>query len=215
VTLDADRIVAIFAESAPRIGEQIRFLLEIDELKAILRRSVTTGENRRENSAEHSWHLAMFAAVLAEHASPDVDVARAIRILLVHDIVEIDADDTYIYDTEALARKAELETAAAERIFGLLPDDQADEFRALWDEYEDCVTPTARFAYAIDRLQPLLLNAAHDGRSWRDHDIDAARVIAVNSPIADGLPGVWPIAEEVIAEAVATGALRAVPSHLG
>jgi putative hydrolase of HD superfamily len=212
VPLDADRIVAIFSESAPRIGQQIQFLLEIDELKAVLRRSVTTREGRRENSAEHSWHLAMFAAVLAEHAGADVDVSRAIKILLVHDIVEIDADDTYIYDTVALAQKADLEAAAAERIFRLLPEDQADEFRALWDEYEERRTATARFAYAIDRLQPLLLNAAHDGRSWRDHDIDAARVIAVNSPIADGLPGVWPIAEEVIAEAVATGALRVVTS---
>ena len=207
--LDDDRIVAIAADVAPRLAQQIRFLLEIDELKAVLRRSVTTSEDRRENSAEHSWHLAMFAAVLGERAAPDVDVARAIKILLVHDIVEIDADDTYIYDTEAMAGKAALEQAAAERLFGLLPADQAAEMHALWDEYEALVTPTARFAYAIDRLQPLLLNAAHDGRSWREHDIDAARVLAVNAAIADGLPDVWPIAEQIIAEAVATGALRA------
>jgi putative hydrolase of HD superfamily len=208
VTIDADRIVAIAADTAPRLARQLRFLLEIDELKAVLRRSLTTRYGRRENSAEHSWHLAMCAAVLADRAAPEVDVARAIKILLVHDIVEIDAGDTYIYDTAARSRQAGRELAAAERLFSLLPSDQAGEFRALWDEYEARQTATARFAYAIDRLQPLLLNAAHDGRSWREHDIAAARVLAVNAPIADGLPDVWPIAEKIIAEAVASGALR-------
>jgi putative hydrolase of HD superfamily len=208
VALDADRIVAIAGDAEPRLAQQLRFLLEIDELKAVLRRNLTTADDRRENTAEHSWHLAMFAVVLGERASPDVDVARAIKILLVHDLVEIDAGDTYIYDSAALELKAGLEAAAADRIFNLLPPDQAAEMRALWDEYEERATPTARFAYSIDRLQPLLLNAAHDGRSWRQHDIDAVRVRAVNAPIADGLPDVWPTASEIIAEAVATGALR-------
>ena len=127
------------------------------------RRTTIVGGGRRENSAEHSWHLALFALVLAEHADEPVDVARVVTMLLLHDLVEVDAGDTFIYDEDGLASKAEREAAAADRLFGLLPDDQGTGLRALWEEFEARQTPDARFAAALDRLQPVLLNDANDG----------------------------------------------------
>lgn len=158
-----------------RLHEQIEFLCAIDELKRVERQTTLLDGSRRENSAEHSWHLALYAMVLAEYGG-DLDVGRVLRMVLVHDIVEIDAGDTYIYDEQGQATKEERERQAADRLFALLPDDQAGVLRAAWDEFEERETPEARFAYAIDRLQPLLHNHRTGGAAWRRHGITADQV---------------------------------------
>lgn len=168
-----------------RLAAQLAFLLEADRLKQVERRTSIVGGARRENTAEHSWHLALFALFLGEHAEERVDLARVVAMLLLHDLVEIDAGDTFGYDEVAHLDKEEREQAAADRLFGLLPPDQGRWARALWDEYEAVATPEARFALALDRLQPVLLNLANDGGPWREHDIDKARVLRRNGVIAD------------------------------
>ncbi len=193
---------------ADRLGKQLAFLLEADRLKQVERRTTIIGGLRRENSAEHSWHLALFALVLAEHADEPVEVARVITMLLLHDLVEIDAGDTFVYDDEAMASKAARELAAADRLFGLLPAGQGGSLRALWEEFEACATPDARFAAALDRLQPVLLNYANDGGGWREHQVEAARVRAVNRPIAEGSAALWAAALARIDDAVARGLIR-------
>lgn len=188
-----------------RLRQQIEFLLEMDKLKSVLRRTYVLGTDRRENSAEHSWHLAVMAMVLAEHASAPVDILRVLKMLLVHDIVEIDAGDTYVYDVQT--DKAANESAAADRIFGLLPDDQRDEMHGLWEEFEARETPEARFAAALDRLMPMLHNSHSQGRSWREHGITADQVLARNAHIADGSPNLWEYAALMIRDAVVQGYL--------
>jgi putative hydrolase of HD superfamily len=199
-------------EVEDRLAAQLAFLLEIDRLKLIERRSYITDASRRENSAEHSWHLAMLALVLSEHARSDVDLARVIAMVLVHDIVEIDAGDVFVYaDAAAQDAKIEREVLAAERIFALLPTDQAPVFRDLWEEYEEGTTAEARFAAALDRLQPLLLNIAAGGATWREHDITADRVVERNAVIGDGAPELWARARELIGDAVDRGLLDPGP----
>jgi putative hydrolase of HD superfamily len=184
--------LAAFFPSDSRLGRQLVFVAELDRLKDVLRRSLVTGSERRENSAEHSWHLAMMALVLIEHASvPELDQVRVIKMLLVHDVVEIDAGDTFCYDTAGYATKAERELAAAARIFSLLPEDQAAEVRALWDEFEAGVTAESRLAQAIDRLQPVLQNLRTGGASWRTHGVTHAQVLERNRQIGEMLPEVW------------------------
>lgn len=195
-----------------RLEQQLAFIVELDRLKLVERQSLVTDGSRRENSAEHSWHLAMVALVLAEHAGPDVDVGRAIRMCLVHDIVEIDAGDVIVYaDAATRAEQHRREQAAADRLFSLLPDDQGPELRALWEEFEARATPTARFAGAVDRLQPMLLNLAVGGGPWREHGITAERVLAVNAVIGDGSPELWEHAQALVQAAVADGVLDPGP----
>jgi putative hydrolase of HD superfamily len=188
-----------------RLTRQIAFILEIDRLKTVLRRTYLLDESRNENSAEHSWHLALMAMVLSEHANAKVDVAHVIRMVLVHDVVEIDAGDTYCYDTAGLENKEEREQAAAARIFGLLPDDQRDEMLALWREFEARETPEARFAAALDRLMPMLHNYETRGRSWQEHGIVSGQVLARNAHIADGSEGLWEYTQAFVADAVEKG----------
>ncbi len=190
-----------------RLRRQLDFILEIDKLKLVLRRSRLLQDDRRENSAEHSWHVAMMAYVLAEHADEPVDMPRVVAMLLVHDVVEIDAGDTYIYDEHASAAKDAAEARAAERIFGLMPDDQAETFRALWDEYESRTTAEARFARALDRLMPLLHNIHTQGESWRAHGVTSEQVRRINGSIADGSQRLWDHAVALIDQAVAKGHL--------
>jgi putative hydrolase of HD superfamily len=192
-----------------RLARQLEFILEVDRLKSVLRRSLLCDRSRNENSAEHSWHIALMAVVLAEHADEAVDVARVVKMLLVHDVVEIDAGDTYVYDVAATVDKAEREGRAAQRLFGLLPADQAAEVRALWDEFEARETPEARFAAAVDRLQPLLHNFATEGQAWRHHGVTADRVESVNRHMAEGSQRLWEHARQLIAEAVERGYLGA------
>jgi len=174
-----------------RLDQQITFLAELDKLKDVLRRSMVAGK-RRENSAEHSWHLAMMALVLMEHGpSSDLNQLHVLKMLLVHDIVEIDAGDTFYYDTAAQATKAERELAAADRIFSLLPLDQAGELRRLWDEFEGGATPEARLAQAFDRLQAVLQNLHTGGAGWRQNGVTKAQVLARNQKLGETLPEIW------------------------
>jgi len=193
--------------SEERLQQQIEFVLEIDKLKSVLRQSYLLSGERRENSAEHCWHTAVMALVLAEHAREPVDALRAACMLLVHDIVEIDAGDTYCYDTEAAADKAERETAAADRIYGLLPADQVGELRKLWDEFEDAATREAKFARALDRLMPLLHNYHTQGRSWKEHGITSRQVLAHNAVVSEGSEVLWQFVQELVADAVEKGYL--------
>lgn len=209
--VDRDSALALAAQHGDDIADRLAFIYELDKLKTVLRQSMLIDDSRQENSAEHSWHLAMTAMTLAPLADEPIDVERAIKILLVHDIVEIDAGDVFIYDDEQRAAAEAAEQVAAERIFGLLPAEQGAEFRALWDEYEAHETPEGRFAYACDRLQPLLLNVAIGGGSWRRHGVTADRVKAINGAIDDGLSRVWAVAEQLIDQAVADGQLLPPP----
>jgi putative hydrolases of HD superfamily len=194
-----------------RLAQQIRFIIEVNKLKEVFRQTLLTQSRRQENDAEHSWHLCLMVIVLAEHAhSPaNLDVLRVLKMLLIHDIVEIDAGDTFAYDTVRMADQHEREARAAERLFGLLPSDQTSEFRALWDEFEARATPEARFAAAVDRFQPMLQNCLTEGAAWRQHGVTSDRVIARNRHIADGAPAVWDYAAQMIADAVKAGHLPA------
>ena len=205
--MNQERVVSLASSIDADFGERIDFLLEIDRLKTIIRRSLLVDGSRLENTAEHSWHLAMLVMVLAPHAGPDVDALHAMKLLLIHDIVEIDAGDTFAYDVAGHEDKKEREDAAAERIFGLLPSAQEAEVRALWDEYEARATPTAVFAYACDRLQPMLLNATSGGVSWKEHGIQQSQVKAFNAPIAEAASEFWELALAVVSDAVESGQL--------
>jgi putative hydrolase of HD superfamily len=191
-----------------RLARQIVFILEIDKLKRVLRQTLVTDRSRQENTAEHSWHLAMMAVVLADQAAPGVDVGHVIKLLLVHDLVEIDAGDTFLYDRVAEADKAARETAAAARIFALLPPGQGGALEALWREFESGTTREALFARALDQLQPVLLNHATAGGSWSAHGIEGADVLARKRVIADGAPALWRLAEQLIRDSIAKGWLR-------
>ena len=186
-----------------RLARQLHFIIELDKLKSVYRRTYLIDGSRSENSAEHSWHLALMAIVLAEHANEPLDVAKVIKMVLIHDIVEIDAGDTYIYDSQD--DKAEREQRAADRIFGLLPPDQAAEFRSLWDEFEERETAEARFASALDRFIPQLHNFYTEGRSWKEHGITSERVLLRNVEISHGSVTLWQWTQMLIERAEAEG----------
>ncbi|HYW08302.1 MAG TPA: HD domain-containing protein [Longimicrobium sp.] len=194
-----------------RIARQLRFVAEVDRLKSILRQTRLIDGSRPENTAEHSWHLALAGSVLAEHAPPGTDAARALRMMLVHDVVEIDAGDTFAFDTDGYLDKAEREEQAAARIFGLLPPDQGAELRALWEEFEAGTSADARFAVAMDRIQPLLQNFHGGGGSWREHGITRAQVLRRMAPIRAGAPTLWPTVLDMIDEARALGHIAPDP----
>jgi putative hydrolase of HD superfamily len=186
-----------------RLKKQIEFIIEIDKLKSIVRQTLLTDSSRQENSAEHSWHLALMAFVLHEHANgEDIDIFRVIKMALIHDLVEIDAGDAYCYDASANEGKEEREREAADRIFGLLPPDQSEELHELWNELEARETPEARFAAALDRLQPLLNNYTTNGKMWLKHKIKRIQVIERNQPIEDGSSTLWEVAAGLIEDAV-------------
>lgn len=188
-----------------RLREQLTFLVEIDRLKTIVRQSPLAAVERRENDAEHSWHLAMMVIVLAEYADEEIDVGHTVQLVLVHDLVEIYAGDTPLYDDAAAVDQRERETKAAEKLFPILPADQARRLRRLWEEFEERRTPEARFAKAIDRLQPLLLSWMARGRTWRDWDATADEVRMRTSPIADGSAALWKAGRRLIDEGEARG----------
>jgi putative hydrolase of HD superfamily len=191
-----------------RLRAQLDFVLEADRLKRVLRQSVLTDGSRRENDAEHTWHLTLMAVVLSEYGPADLDLGKVLQMLIAHDLVEIDAGDSFIYDEAAQATKPERERAAAERIFGLLPDEQGGRLAALWDEFEARATPEARFAAAMDRLEPLLLNFETGGATWRPNGIRRRQVVARNRPsLSEGAPELWALAKRLIDESVARGYL--------
>jgi putative hydrolase of HD superfamily len=191
-----------------RLEQQIGFIREADKLKTIHRQTLLTDASRRENDAEHSWHLALMALLLSEYANGrDLNLLHVVRMVLIHDLVEIDAGDTYCYDEAGYRDKTQRETAAARRIFNLLPPDQAVEIRALWDEFEAAETPESKFANALDRLQPLMHNVFTDGQMWKRHGIVKSQVVDRNRKIADGALDLWTFARELIEKAVNNGHL--------
>jgi putative hydrolases of HD superfamily len=181
------------------------FLVEADKLKSILRRTPLADNSRLENSAEHSWHLALAALTLQEYAPDGTDVLHAVRLAIVHDLVEIDAGETFAYDAAHHETKAERELAAAERIFGMLPEDLEGSFRDWWNEFEAQQTPSAQFANALDRLQPLLLNMQAGGGSWTAHCVARSQVLRRMQPVQQWMPAAWPVVLDVIARACAEG----------
>ncbi len=195
-----------------RLHRQLAFALELDKLKTILRQTLLTDGSRQENDAEHSWHVAMMAVLLAEYAPEGADPLRASRMLLFHDVVEIDAGDTFIHDDKGNQNKEAREQAAADRLYGLLPADQAAELRALWQEYEDRATPTAKFADALDRLQPIMNNFATEGGTWKPNNVTADKVLKLVARISAGAPALGVYARGLVEEAVRRGYLAPSPS---
>ena len=191
-----------------RFKKQIEFILEVDKLKRVLRQTLLLDRTRKENSAEHSWHIALTVMILSEYAKDsDVDLFRVMKILLVHDLIEIDAGDTYCYDEEGRKDQAEREREAADRIFNLLPPDQAATLRELWDEFEERKTPESRFANALDRVQPFLHNYFTTGQVWQENDIKSDQVKSRMRPVNDGAPFLWDYVSSLIDDAVKKGFL--------
>jgi len=192
----------------PSLDSRLRFLREADQLKGVLRQSSILDGTRKENSAEHSWHLALMAQVLGGYAPPGTDLSRVTAMLLIHDLVEIDAGDLFVYaDATVQARQEAAEHAAADRIFALLPAGQGRELRALWDEFEEHRTPEARFARALDRLQPMLANYYLGGGTWQAHGVQASQVLQKVALIEDGSPALGDFARELVESAVRQGFL--------
>lgn len=188
--------------------KQIDFIKEIDKVKYIQRKTKLFNSDRNENDAEHSWHLAMMAIVLAEHANEPIDILKVIKMVLIHDIVEIDAGDTFIYDTQKDHSNTDHERQAANRIFGLLPKDQSEEFIAIWEEFEAGITSEAKFAKAMDRLEPLLQNTSNNGGTWKEFDVDYSKVFEKKKVIDAGSHTIWKYAEQLINESVERGILK-------
>jgi putative hydrolase of HD superfamily len=194
--------------NSDRFKRQVEFLLEIDRLKHTFRQTILLDRSRHENSVEHSWHIALSAMIFSEYTDMDgIDLGRVIRMVLVHDLVEIDAGDTYCYDEQAGVDQHEREQRAADRIFGLLPPDQTEEFRRLWDEFEEARSAEARYAHAMDRFQAFLHNYFTEGQMWRRHGIRRAQVIRRMQPVERGAPRVWDYVRSLIEDAVARGYL--------
>lgn len=179
-----------------RLSQQMDFIREVDKEKMITRQTYLSDASRKENDAEHSWHLAMMAMILSEHANESVNVLRTMQMVLIHDLVEIDAGDTYAYDEAGNATKVQRELAAADRIFGLLPEDQQQYMRGLWDEFEENITPEARFANSLDKLQPLMLNHESGGKAWKEHGIHSSQVYRRNERTSEGSQVLWDYSEE-------------------
>ncbi|MBT5902914.1 MAG: HD domain-containing protein [Opitutaceae bacterium] len=195
-----------------RLGQQISFMIEVDKLKEVFRQTKLINSGRQENDAEHSWHLCLSVILLAEHAnSPDLDVLRVLKMVILHDLVEIDAGDTFAYDEAGMVDQHERECVAADRIFGILPVDQATQFREIWDEFETQETSEAQFALACDRFQPMLLNVMTNGASWKQHGITHDRVVARNQVIAKGSTAMWDRMSALLDDAVVAGIVAPAP----
>lgn len=196
-------------EAKRRLEKQIAFLIEVDKVKNIFRQTYLADGKRKENDAEHSWHLALAAVLLKEHMAEDVDLGRVMTMALIHDLVEIDAGDTYAYDMEGAATKREREVKAAKRIFGILPEDQGIYFRELWDEFEEYETADAKYAHLLDNFQPLLLNDASEGKSWEEHGVHKSQVCRRNARIPETSEIVWEKMLEIMDKHIAAGRLKA------
>ncbi|HIX99829.1 HD domain-containing protein [Faecalicatena contorta] len=179
-----------------RIEKQFSFIREIDREKLIGRQTYLSDGKRKENDAEHAWHMAVMTILLSEYANERIDVLKTVTMLLIHDIVEIDAGDTYAYDEEAKKTQKDRERKAAERIYGLLPSDQGERLKALWEEFEACETPEARFARCMDNLQPMMLNAATDGKAWVEHQVELSQILGRNRNTHAGSEELWEYARK-------------------
>ena len=191
-----------------RLSKQLEFSLEIDKEKNVFRQTHLSGHGRNENDAEHAWHMAIMSYILREYANEEVDIARVMLMCLIHDIVEIDAGDTYAYDEDGKKTQADREEAAKQRIFSMLPDDQRDELTALFDEFEAGETAEARYARAMDNLQPLILNDSNDGGDWREHKVSAEQVYARQSRTKAGAEKLYELTDRLIKENIEKGNLR-------
>ncbi len=192
-----------------RLEKQLALLIELDKLKSVLRRTrVKSAEGRLENSGEHSWHVALMAVLMEEHANAPVDICRVMKMLLIHDVVEIDAGDTFVYDTAASKDQAEKEIKAAERLFDMLPTEQGQELLALWQEFEAAQSDDAKYAKALDRLIPMLLNYHNNGQSWKENSVTREQALTINKRIEFGSVTLWDKAKELIEEATEKGWLK-------
>ena len=181
-----------------RLEQQIQFIIEIDKVKNIFRQTYLSDMNRKENDAEHSWHIALMAYLLQEYAEEPVDVGRVMLMVLIHDLVEIDAGDTYAYDAKGAETKREREVAAADRIFGMLPEDQGEHLRELWEEFEEYKTADAKYAHLLDNFQPLLLNDVTDGASWTEHGVKKSQIYKRNEHIEETSKEIWECIQGVV-----------------
>ncbi|MDL2236922.1 HD domain-containing protein [Christensenellaceae bacterium OttesenSCG-928-K19] len=192
-----------------RLERQLSFLVEIDKMKTVLRRNLIADGSRRENDAEHSWHMAVMALVLYEYAySPEVDLCRALNMTLLHDLVEVYAGDTFCYDEAGKVDKAERERRAADKLFALPPEEQGSEYRALWEEFDAMQTPDSIYAAAIDRMQPLLLNYLTKGHTWHQANIGSDKVYERMDMIKKGMPKLWPVVEYIVNDSIEKGFLK-------
>lgn len=191
-----------------RLEKQIQFLLEVDKVKKITRQTYIADGSRQENDAEHSWSLALMVFLLSEYANEDVDVLHVMQMVIVHDLVEIDAGDTYAYDEAGNATKRQREVKAADRIFGMLPEDQAEWMRDLWEEFEAGETKEAKFALALDKVQPVLLNDITGGRAWREHQVKKEQIMKRNVPTPEGSKALWDYCQQLIDKNVEKGNIR-------
>lgn len=190
-----------------RFQSQMRFLIEVDKVKSIFRRTRIFHDKRYENDAEHAWHMSLMALMLSEYSNESIDVLKVVKMALIHDLVEIDAGDTFLYQ-ENQEDKAKKELECAERVFGLLPDDQRDEYLALWKEFEAKESAEAKFAGSLDRLGPVMQNYLDHGHAWKMHHVTSDRVLGVNKQIEKGSKKIWELAESLITEAVRSGDLE-------
>ena len=190
-----------------RIAKQIAFALELDKEKSVFRQTHLSGHGRNENDAEHAWHMAIMAYLLKEYSNEPVDIARVMIMCLIHDVVEIDAGDTYAYDSEGLATQKAREDAAKERIFSLLPEDQKEEFTAIFDEFEANETAEAKFAHSMDNFQPLILNNSNGGGDWKEHGVTAKKVYGRQSRTKEGSEKIYEITDKIIQENIKKGSL--------
>lgn len=191
-----------------RLQQQMQFILELDRLKYITRQTYIADGSRKENDAEHSWHLALMCLLLDEYSNETIDKLKVISMVLIHDVVEIDAGDTYAYDETGNATKRERELLAANRIFKLLPNDQAVKMRALWDEFEEGKTAEALFANSLDKIQPILLNDATDGKAWKEHDVYRKQIVGRNEKTPKGSAVLWNYAKKLIDTNVIKGNVK-------
>ena len=188
-----------------RLKKQMEFILEVDKLKKIGRQTYLSDASRKENDAEHSWHLALMAVLLAEHSNEDIDILKVITMVLIHDLVEIDAGDTYAYDEVGKASQRKREEAAADRIFNILPEDQARYMRNLWEEFEAQETSEAKFARTLDNAQPVMLNDATDGLAWREHEVKLNQVMGRNKNTHKGSEDIWEYVQNIFIKNVSKG----------
>lgn len=191
-----------------RLEQQIQFIVEVDKVKNIFRQTYLADANRKENDAEHSWHIALMAILLKEHMKEEVDVLKVMTMVLIHDLVEIDAGDTYAYDDAGAATKREREVKAADRIFGLLPEDQRTYFRELWEEFEDYESADAKYAHLLDNFQPLLLNDASGGRSWAEHGVKKSQIYKRNERMPETSEPVWKEIQKIVEKHIEEGHVR-------
>lgn len=191
-----------------RLEQQLKFIVEIDKVKNIFRQTYLADGERKENDAEHSWHIALMAYLLQEYSEEPVDVPKVMLMVLIHDLVEIDAGDTYAYDSEGAKTKREREVKAAERIFGILPEDQGAYLRELWDEFEEYETADAKYAHLLDNFQPLLLNDASNGKSWKEHVVQKEQIYKRNKRIPETSEQVWKKMQDIIQKHIDLGHVK-------